>query len=113
MSPLTSLNLQPIGSAVNKIILFVSFAAVVFVATFADWPPIATDFLGANPAAAVNEIVEILAGQLDWFVGLFALVQILLERLFAGHPANLALVCVQLLRLSLYGFFHTPIMTKN
>jgi len=85
----------------------------MLVATFADRPPIATAFLGANPAAIVNEIVEILAGQLDWFVALFSLGQIFLVRLFASHPANLALVCVQLLRLSLYGFFHAPIVSKN
>ena len=85
----------------------------MLVATFADWPPIATDFLGANPAATVNEIVEILAGQLDWLVVLFALGQVFLVSLLAGHPANLTLVCVQLLRLSLYGFFHTPMMSKN
>ena len=66
----------------------------MLVATFADRSPIATAFLGANPAAAINEIVEILAGHLDWLVVLFALVQILLVSLFAGHPANLALVCV-------------------
>ena len=66
----------------------------MLVATFADWTPIATDFLVANAAATVNEIVEILASQLEWLVVLFALVQILLVSLFAGHPANLALVCV-------------------
>ena len=66
----------------------------MLVATFADRSPIATAFLGANPAATVNEIVEIFAGQLDWPVVLFALGQIFLVSLFAGHPANLALVCV-------------------
>ena len=84
----------------------------MFVATLADRPPIATDRFRTHSAAAINEIVEILAGHLDWLVVLFALVQILLVSLFAGHPANLALVCVQLLCL-LYGFFHAPIVSKN
>jgi hypothetical protein len=73
---------------------FLLAVVLMLAATLANRPPIATDRFRTHPAAAINEIVEILAGQLDWLVVLFALVQILLVRLFAGHPANLALVCV-------------------
>ena len=86
---------------------------MVFAATLADRSPIATGRLGASPAAAIDEIVEILAGLLNRPVPLFAVGQILLPNILAGNPALVALVCVQLLRLSLYGFFHAPIVSKN
>ncbi len=85
----------------------------MFAATLADRPPIATGRLGASPAAAIDEIVEVLAGLFNWPVPLFAVGQILLPNIFAGDPALVALVCVQLLRLSLYGIFHAPMMSKN
>lgn len=64
-------------------------------ATFTYRPPITTYFLGAYATAAINEIVEIFAGVFNWLVVLLALGQIFLVRLFAGHSAKLALVCVQ------------------
>jgi hypothetical protein len=85
----------------------------MFVATFADWPPIATDFLGANSASVIHEVIEVFASMYYRLVVSLAVVQIFLVSLLASHPANLALVCVWLLRLSLYGFFHTPMMSKN
>ena len=66
----------------------------MLVATFADRSPIATAFLGANPAAAINEIVEVFAGLFNWPVPLFAVGQVLLPNILAGNPALVALVCV-------------------
>ena len=67
---------------------------MVFAATLADRPPIATGRLGASPAAAIDEIVEVLAGLFNWPVPLLAVGQILLPNILAGDPALVALVCV-------------------